>query len=125
MIALIAAAVAARPADDRRTFGYQRAEVFGALINAIILILLADILQLSVGTLFAAAVMPGMLLAAIYCVYIVILGMVKPHLVPPLPQAERDALAKRDLWIRFVKVVVPPVLVEVEVELDELLLGGV
>lgn len=41
VIALIAAAVAARPADDRRTFGYQRAEVFGALINAVILILLA------------------------------------------------------------------------------------
>lgn len=41
VIALIAAAVAARPADDRRTFGYQRAEVFGALINAAILILLA------------------------------------------------------------------------------------
>ena len=40
VIALIASAVAARPADDRRTFGYQRAEVFGALINAIILIVL-------------------------------------------------------------------------------------
>jgi tripartite ATP-independent transporter DctM subunit len=77
---------------------------------SLILILLADILQLSVGTLFAAAVMPGMLLAALYCVYIVILGMVKPHLVPPLPQDERDALARRDLWIRFFKVVVPPVL---------------
>ncbi|MCM2328410.1 MAG: TRAP transporter large permease subunit [Lysobacter sp.] len=77
---------------------------------SLILILLADILQLSVGTLFAAAVMPGMLLAALYCVYIVILGMAKPHLVPPLPQEERDALAKRDLWIRFFKVVVPPVL---------------
>ena len=77
---------------------------------SLILILLADILQLSVGTLFAAAVIPGMLLAAIYCVYIVILGMVKPELVPPIPQAERDALARRDLWIRFMKVVVPPVL---------------
>jgi len=77
---------------------------------SLILILLADILQLSVGTLFAAAVMPGMLLAALYCVYIVIVGMVKPDLVPPLPQEERDALARRDLWIRFVKVVLPPVL---------------
>ena len=77
---------------------------------SLILILLADILQLSVGTLFAAAVMPGMLLAALYCVYIVIVGMVKPDLVPPLPQEERDALAKRDLWIRFMKVVLPPVL---------------
>jgi cobalt-zinc-cadmium efflux system protein len=41
VIALIAASVAARPADDRRTFGYQRAEVFGALINAVILNALA------------------------------------------------------------------------------------
>ncbi|MGH3689676.1 MAG: cation diffusion facilitator family transporter [Microbacterium sp.] len=41
VIARIAATVAARPADDRRTFGYQRAEVFGALINAVILIALA------------------------------------------------------------------------------------
>ncbi|HRE12795.1 MAG TPA: TRAP transporter large permease subunit [Usitatibacteraceae bacterium] len=77
---------------------------------SLILILLADILQLSVGTLFAAAVVPGLLIAAIYCAYIVVIGMVKPHLVPPLPKEERDALARRDLWIRFVKVVVPPVL---------------
>lgn len=43
VIALIASTVAARPADDRRTFGYQRAEVFGALINAVILIALAAV----------------------------------------------------------------------------------
>ena len=41
VIALIASAVAARPANDRRTFGYQRAEVLGALVNAVILIVLA------------------------------------------------------------------------------------
>ncbi|MGP6177560.1 cation diffusion facilitator family transporter [Microbacterium sp. A196] len=45
VIALIASTVAARPADDRRTFGYQRAEVLGALVNAVILI----VLSLSVG----------------------------------------------------------------------------
>lgn len=45
VIALIASTVAARPADDRRTFGYQRAEVLGALLNAVILI----VLSLSVG----------------------------------------------------------------------------
>ena len=77
---------------------------------SLILILLADIMQLSVGTLFAAAVMPGMMLAAIYCVYIVIVGMLRPDSMPPIPAAERDALARRDLWVRFVKVVVPPVL---------------
>jgi tripartite ATP-independent transporter DctM subunit len=77
---------------------------------SLILILLADILQLSVGTLFAAAVFPGLLLAALYCTYIVALGMIKPDLMPPLPKEERDALARRDLWVRLLKVVVPPVL---------------
>ena len=77
---------------------------------SLILILLADILQLSVGTLFAAAVMPGLLLAALYCVYIVVLGMLWPDKVPPVPRAERDAVSRRQLWTRFFKVVVPPVL---------------
>lgn len=38
VIALIASIVAARPANDRNTYGYRRAEVFGALINAVILL---------------------------------------------------------------------------------------
>ncbi|GAA1936695.1 cation diffusion facilitator family transporter [Microbacterium aoyamense] len=41
VIALIASIVAARPANDRSTFGYQRAEVFGALANGVILIVLS------------------------------------------------------------------------------------
>jgi len=41
IIALIATVVAARPPTDRQTFGYQRAEVFGALINGIILVVVA------------------------------------------------------------------------------------
>jgi tripartite ATP-independent transporter DctM subunit len=75
---------------------------------SLILILLSDILQLSVGTLFAAAVMPGMMLAAIYCVYIVILGMIRPESVPAIPQQERDDMPRRELWLKFFKVVLPP-----------------
>ena len=82
---------------------------------SLILILLSDILQLSVGTLFAAAVMPGLLLAAIYCIYIVLVGMVRPELVPPIPVAERDAVSRRQLWTRFFKVVMPPVLLVMSV----------
>jgi len=77
---------------------------------SLILILLSDILQLSVGTLFAAAVMPGLMLAGLYCAYIVILGLVRPDLVPPVPQAERDAMPRGVLFLRFFKVVLPPVL---------------
>ncbi|MFN6170537.1 MAG: TRAP transporter large permease subunit [Burkholderiales bacterium] len=76
---------------------------------SLILILLADIMQLSVGTLFAAAVMPGLMLAGIYCLYFIVIGMVRPELVPPIPQLERDGVSRRELWVRFFKVVVPPV----------------
>lgn len=41
VIALVAALVAARPATDRQTYGYRRAEVFGALVNGVILVVVA------------------------------------------------------------------------------------
>ncbi|WP_341891687.1 TRAP transporter large permease subunit [Variovorax sp. YR752] len=82
---------------------------------SLILILLSDIMQLSVGTLFAAAVGPGMLLAAVYIVFLLVLGWLKPELMPALPQAERDAVSRRELWIRFWKVVVPPIMLVVAV----------
>ncbi|MBT2516337.1 cation transporter [Streptomyces sp. ISL-90] len=41
IIALIAVIVAARPATDRQTYGYQRVEVFAALINGVILLVVA------------------------------------------------------------------------------------
>jgi TRAP-type mannitol/chloroaromatic compound transport system permease large subunit len=45
---------------------------------SLILILLSDIMQLSVGTLFAAAVGPGLLLAAVYIIFLLLLGWWKP-----------------------------------------------
>jgi cobalt-zinc-cadmium efflux system protein len=41
LIALVATIVAARPATDRQTFGYRRMEVFGALLNGLILVVVA------------------------------------------------------------------------------------
>ena len=37
IVALVAILIAARPATDRQTYGYQRAEVFGALFNGLLL----------------------------------------------------------------------------------------
>lgn len=82
---------------------------------SLILILLSDIMQLSVGTLFAAAVGPGLLLAGVYIVFLLLLGIWKPHLMPPIPQAERDQVSRRQLWVRFWKVVVPPIMLVVAV----------
>ena len=82
---------------------------------SLILILLSDIMQLSVGTLFAAAVGPGMLLAGVYIVYLLVMGWLRPASMPPIPVAERDAVSRRDLWLRFFKVLVPPVMLVVAV----------
>jgi tripartite ATP-independent transporter DctM subunit len=82
---------------------------------SLILILLSDIMQLSVGTLFAAAVGPGMLLAGVYIGYILFMGWLRPQSMPPIPMAERDAVSRRQLWVRFFKVLVPPVMLVVAV----------
>ena len=75
---------------------------------SLVLILLSDIMQLSVGTLFAAAVLPGLLLAALYCAWIAVNGLLRPGSMPAVPQAERDALSRAELWLRVVKVALPP-----------------
>ena len=76
---------------------------------SLILILLADILNESVGTLFAAAMIPGLMLAGIYCIYILVLGIVRPDMVPAIPADERALVSKAELTMRIVKVVAPPV----------------
>ena len=75
-----------------------------------ILILLADILGQSVGTLFAAALFPGLLLSAIFVVYLLVLGMVKPELVPPVALAERDEMSRGELLRKAARVGLPPVM---------------
>ena len=76
---------------------------------SLILILLADILNESVGTLFAAAMIPGLMLAGIYCIYILVLGIIRPDMVPAIPADERALVSKAELTMRIVKVVAPPV----------------
>ncbi len=82
---------------------------------SLILILLSDIMQLSVGTLFAAAVGPGVMLAVIYIVYLLIRGWLDPDSMPPIPLAERNDVTRRELGMRFIKVVIPPIMLVVAV----------
>ncbi|MFF2271028.1 cation diffusion facilitator family transporter [Agromyces sp. NPDC058136] len=56
VVALVAAFVAARPATDRQTYGFRRAEVFGALINGVILIVVAVSVTIgAIGRLISGA----------------------------------------------------------------------
>lgn len=76
---------------------------------SLVLILLAEILGESVGTMFAAAMMPGLTLAAVYIIAILALAAWKPHLMPPIPAEERAQMGKAQLLRKVILVVGPPV----------------
>ena len=64
---------------------------------SIMLVVLGDTMRISVGDLFAGAMFPGLLLGALYIVYLVLLAVFRPEMMPPLPARERIALAPA-LW---------------------------
>ncbi|MDP1582956.1 MAG: TRAP transporter large permease subunit [Bradyrhizobium sp.] len=76
---------------------------------SLILILLADITNQSVGTLFAAAMLPGLMLSAMYVLYLLGLGIWRPHLVPAVPQEERAAVSTAQLAGKIIRVAAPPI----------------
>ena len=53
---------------------------------SIMLVIMADLLGRSVGTLFVAAVFPGLILSGLYFAYIFTLCRLKPEFAPPLPR---------------------------------------
>src|SRR5213593_1652818 len=96
--------------------GYDKELICGTICAAgtlgqiippsIILILLGDIMGVSVGDLYIGAVIPGLVLVALYIVYLVILSHVKPHLAPPIP-AEELAAFRGDAVKRVVIALIP------------------
>jgi tripartite ATP-independent transporter DctM subunit len=77
---------------------------------SLVLILLADISGEAIGPLFAAALVPGLLLACMYILYIVFLSWFFPQHVPPIDIEERESYSRKELWIEFIKSVAPPFL---------------
>ncbi|ADG91868.1 TRAP dicarboxylate transporter, DctM subunit [Arcobacter nitrofigilis DSM 7299] len=75
---------------------------------SLVLILLADISGEAIGPLFAAALVPGLLLACMYILYIVFLSWFFPQHVPPIDIEERESYSRKELYIEFIKSVAPP-----------------
>ena len=91
---------------------------------SIVLVLLGDVLSsayqqaqlnmglfspdtVSVGDLFAGALIPGLLLVGLYIFYVLGLAVWRPQQVPALPPEDRG-VSGRDLWLEALKVLVPP-----------------
>mgnify|MGYP001812152760 CR=1 FL=1 len=82
---------------------------------SLVLILLADVTGESVGTLFAAALVPGLMLGLLYFGYLMAMAWQRPASMPPIPADERDEINKLQLLLDLFKVVVPPLLLVVAV----------
>jgi tripartite ATP-independent transporter DctM subunit len=64
---------------------------------------------LSVGDLFAGALLPGLLLVGLYLLYLIFIAWLKPQSCPALPAAERGRFDSK-LLRRVVQVLLPPLL---------------
>jgi tripartite ATP-independent transporter DctM subunit len=63
---------------------------------SIMLVIMADQLSLSVGDLFMGAMIPGLMLGALYLVYVILIAQIRPD-VAPAP-AETAPLTAREIW---------------------------
>jgi tripartite ATP-independent transporter DctM subunit len=74
---------------------------------SVVLVVLADQLGVSVGDLFFGSLIPGVLLAGLYAVYVAVVAFVQPRAAPALPPEERQR-AGLALVRQVLLVMVPP-----------------
>jgi tripartite ATP-independent transporter DctM subunit len=67
---------------------------------SIMLVLMADQVSVSVGDLFMGALVPGLLLGVLYMAFVVIVGFVRPDILPPRPAGD-EKLTARQIGIAF------------------------
>jgi tripartite ATP-independent transporter DctM subunit len=56
---------------------------------SVVLVLLGSVLNVSVGDLFTAAIVPGIILVGLYLIYIVVIAAIKPEIAPCIDEEER------------------------------------
>jgi len=99
-------------------YGYDKQMTCGAICAggtlgilippSIMLVVMASEASLSVGQLFAGAVIPGLILASLYTAYIAIRCFNNPELGPPISQEELSKVTKKQIAMMVLKSLVPP-----------------
>jgi len=82
---------------------------------SIVLVLLGEIMNVSVGDLFLAAVIPGLILVGLYVFYILVIARIKPDWAPPIDQEILDQMTKKELWGKVFKALLPPLALMISV----------
>lgn len=75
---------------------------------SIMLVVLGDTMRISVGDLFAGAMIPGLMLGGLYIVYLVFLAIFRPETMPPLPA--RDRLPLGEAAVRLARDLMAPMI---------------
>ncbi|MEM1120851.1 MAG: TRAP transporter large permease subunit [Bacteroidota bacterium] len=89
---------------------------------SVVLVLLGSVLNVSVGDLFAAALVPGILLVLCYIIYIVGYSLVYPEKAPSMPAEEIAAFRGEGFALRVLKAFLLP-LVLIAAVLGSILAG--
>ena len=77
---------------------------------SIMLVVMGSEATLSVGKLFAAAVIPGLILSTLYMLYVGIVCWLRPDWGPALSREELARYTTREILLRCLKSLVPPML---------------
>src|SRR5690606_34982745 len=75
---------------------------------SIVLVLLGSVLNVSVGKLFAAALLPGVLLVSIYLIYIIIYAQFNPQYAPAMPDEEIARFRAKGMYKKIIKAFILP-----------------
>jgi tripartite ATP-independent transporter DctM subunit len=76
----------------------------------------------SITDLFAGALIPGLLLVAMYLLYLIVVAILKPAAMPAIPKSERD-FDSRQLFVRVMRALLPPLVLIVAV-LGSIMVGA-
>src|SRR4051812_3032414 len=100
-------------------YGYDRRLATGVIAASgtlaqiippsLVLIVMADQLGKSVGDMYAGAIVPGLVLSALYASYVLIVTLMRPNAPPALP-AEFRKLRGVPLLIRVIVALIPPLI---------------
>jgi tripartite ATP-independent transporter DctM subunit len=82
---------------------------------SVVLVLLGSVLNVSVGKLFAAALIPGLLLVLVYIVFIFVVAWLRPEYAPSMPAEEIQAFRREGFAKKVIQAFLLPMLLIVAV----------
>ena len=82
---------------------------------SVVLVLLGSVLNVPVGDLFSAAIVPGVLLVGAYIIYILIFSRLNPEQAPAMPEEEIIQFKSKDFTRKVIQAFLLPLLLIIAV----------